>query len=197
MPNSVRSAVCSECALAYEASFLDHVSRGGVRDVSLGLDSLKPALSNRPASDQPQSGRTYTLSASLRKHGDSDGARAVGDHPERHQSNREITRSVRDHERRPLPLGPALAGIAEVSSASAQRHRLIFKPPLRLRIMTRRTDKRLVLGLAETQHDLAVGRRTIRKLQLDPTTLTDTPSQATLTGSGVIRDHWRRRAITP
>ena len=176
MPNTMRFAVPSEYAFAQEASFLDHAARSGVRDVNLGLDSLKSALGDRPASDQPQRGRANTLPASLRKHGDRHRARAVGDDPERNQSDCAIARTVGDHERRTLAQRPGLAGIAERRSATADRDRLVVQPPLRFRIVTRCTDKRLVLRLAEAQHDVTVGQRSVGWRQLDPTTLAETAS---------------------
>ena len=171
VPNTVRLAVVSEDSFTDKASFLDHATRSGVRHVSLGLDPLKSALSDRPASDQPQRSRSNTLSASLRKHRDSDRACAVGDDAERDESECAVGHRIGDHEGRPLALRPRLAGIAKGKNA-AHRDWLIFQPPLRLRIVTRSTDKRPVLRLAEAQDDLAVGQRMVGWRQFHPTTLT-------------------------
>lgn len=155
MPNTMRFAMLSEYALANEARFLDHSTRSGVRNVSLGLDSLESALSSRPVSDQSHRGRANTLPASLGKHRDRDRARAVGDDPERNQSDCAIAPGIGDHEGRPLALRPGLAGVSEHRSAT-RRGRLL-QPSARFRIVTRSSDKRLVLRLAEAQDDLAVG----------------------------------------
>ena len=172
MPNTVRLAVASKDSFTREASFLDHATRRDVRYVSFGFDSLKSTLNECPASDQSQRGRADTLPASLWKHGNPDGARAVCDHTERDQSERPIGRSIGDHEGRPLALRPGVKGIAE-SRSTARRNRLVLQPPLRIRIVACRADQRLILHLAEAQHDPAVGHRSIRWRQLDPTTLTN------------------------
>src|SRR5581483_6219079 len=175
VPNPVRLAVAAEDSLPGEAGFLDHATRGGVRDIGFGFDPLKPAL-ERPAGDQPQRGRADALPASLRKHRDADRAGAIHDHAERDQPESSIGCSIGDHKRRAFAQPPGVERIAEDGS-TAGRNRLVLEPTLRVWIVTRRADQRLVLHVAKAQHDPAVGQRNIRWRQLDPETLAKAVSQ--------------------